>query len=105
MKRIDQTAGVLRHQGMQNTNEAQRFLESLHRYDLAKLLSHCHHEVRKVRSNGGFRGSSASYTFVVVAPVPISDALQGLAQHDKQRIGEALTTGNPDSWEVFEASD
>lgn len=88
---------------MPNTKDAQRFLESLHRYDLAKLLSHCRHEVRKTQTSG-FRRTSENYNFVITAPVPIAEAIQGLAPHDRERMGQALSSGSPDSWQVSDAA-
>lgn len=99
---VDQTTRPLPHQQMRKSNDAVRFLESLHRFDLAKLLEPCQFEARKVRD---YVWGGDSYRFVLAAPVPFSEALEALSPHDKKRVGEALAAADDESWAVLDASD
>lgn len=86
---------------MEKPDDAVRFLESLHRFDLAKLIEYCRFEVRKVHD---YVWGGESDKFVVTAPAPVADALDALAPYDKKRIGEALASAHPNGWEVFDPS-
>lgn len=86
---------------MTHTNDAQRFLESLHRFDLAKLLSLCRHEVQ-TGPDHVWGGNTTR--FVVHAPSPIAEALRQLSDNDKKRIGDALSATHEEAWAVADAS-
>lgn len=86
---------------MKPTESATRFLESLQRYDLAKLIAECRYEVRTVRDYG-FGGNQD--VFVLSCPRPISDALVAVDQYDKKRVGEALSASDPDAVTVWDAA-
>ncbi|WP_152048899.1 hypothetical protein [Aureimonas psammosilenae] len=67
------------------TENACRFLESLQRFDLAKLLSHAEVSVEAAPRFGG--------TDVTIrAPKPFFEALEALPDHDRKRVGEAATS-------------
>ena len=78
------------------TENARRFLESLQRFDLAKLLSQCKVAVERVSGmeDIGF-GEIYRVTrdaVIVRAPSPIDEALASLPPEDRKRIAQAATS-------------
>ena len=69
---------------------ARKFLESLHRNDLSKLLTHSEIEI----SINDFTGE---YDVAVRSPRPFADAIAVLQPHDRRRIAEAALSDRSDS--------
>src|SRR5689334_17708764 len=67
-----------------NLESARKFLESLQRNDLSKLLAHSEFEVE---DDGWF-----TTTVIVRSPSPFSEAIAALPEHDRKRIAEAIVS-------------
>jgi len=91
-------------------DDSRRYLERLHRYDLACLVAKACLEVRETYGVWQERNTQ----FALTAPRPFSDALRNLPDHDEKRIVEALLANEggrmrdvgslePDSYTVVEA--
>jgi hypothetical protein len=75
-------------------NYAQKFLESLHRFDLALLTSVCACAIEEVdRGWGDFFGNRTEEVVTLRAPPPVDAALRVLPPADKKRIAEAVASG------------
>ena len=78
------------------TENARKFLESLHRFDLAMLLSLCRVSVERVTEieDIGFDDFHKVTQDVVIvrAPSPIDEALTTLPAEDRKRIAQAATS-------------
>ena len=75
-----------------SVENARKFLESLQRTDLAKLLSHS-----EVESGIGDAGGGWYETYVIVtSPRPFSEAIGALPPHDRKRIAEAVVSDEGD---------
>lgn len=75
-------------------NEARKFLESLQRFDLSMLLSHCEIELIEIEVDNGFFSSMVEQA-VVHAPPLIDEALRKLPPADRKRIAEAIASAYP----------
>ncbi|MBA2127173.1 hypothetical protein DLM45_13215 [Hyphomicrobium methylovorum] len=73
-----------------SSDNARKFLESLHRRDLAILLAPC--EVSIDLRQSGFDIAPVA---LVRAPTPIDEALRRLPAHDRKRIAEAVASSDP----------
>lgn len=76
---------------------ARKFLESLQRFELSMLLAECSIAIEEV--TGGFVedewfSSLPDVCAVVVAPMPIDEALRKLPTHDQKRVAEAIANGH-----------
>jgi hypothetical protein len=75
---------------------ARKFLESLHRFDLAMLLSQCRVSIERVteRDEVDFDWGFGTTRDVVAvhAPSPIDEALKSLLPEDRKRIAQAATS-------------
>jgi hypothetical protein len=77
------------------TENARKFLESLHRFDLAMLLSQCRVSVERLtaREEIAFEWRNVTRDVVIVrAPSPIDEALTSLSPEDRKRIAQAATS-------------
>lgn len=73
---------------------AQKFLESLHRFDLALLTSVCTAAVVEVdREWEDFFGNTTEEVIVLRAPAPVDAALKALPSAERKRIAEAVASG------------
>ena len=81
---------------MTTTDSARKFLESLHRFDLAKLVAACEVELGRETVDNGFFEENADVA-VVKAPAPVHEALRCLPQHDRKRVAEAIASVNGSS--------
>jgi hypothetical protein len=73
---------------------AQKFLESLHRFDLALLTSVCTAAIAKVdRGWEDFYGETTEEVVIFRAPVPVDVALKALPPPERKRIAEAVASG------------
>lgn len=75
---------------------ARSFLESLHRFELSTLLAECSIVIQNVK--GGFVDddwfdSMPAEIAVVMAPVPVDEALRTLPPTDRKRIADAVSNG------------
>jgi hypothetical protein len=78
-------------------NYAQRFLESLQRFDLAMLLGHCDVDLSEDEEDGGWGNPPELVVSAVVrAPSLIGEALKKLPLPDRKRIAEAIASQYPD---------
>lgn len=95
---------------MGEVDNSRRYLEKLHRYDLACLLTKAHLDIREIQ--GAWR--EVEIVFVLTAPRPFSDALRNLPNHDEKRVVEAILANEggrlievgslePDSYTVVDA--
>jgi hypothetical protein len=76
---------------------AQKFLESLERFDLAMLVSQCDVELSEDEVDGGWGNPLELIVSAVVrAPSPIGEALKKLPLPDRKRIAEAIASHYPD---------
>jgi hypothetical protein len=66
---------------------ARKFLESLRRADLSKLLAHS-----EVESSVGGAEDWFSTSVIVRSPRPFAEAIAALPQHDRKRIAEAVVS-------------
>jgi len=76
-------------------NTACRFLESLHRFDLAMLMRHCEVSLEEKKVDNGFFFDLVEVV-IIMAPSPIAEALSKLSPYDRKRIAEAVVSGHPD---------
>lgn len=75
-------------------NYAAKFLESLHRLDLALLTSVCTSALVEVdRGWEDFYGKRTEEVIVVRAPPPVDAALRALPSPERKRIAEAIASG------------
>jgi hypothetical protein len=63
---------------------ARKFLESLQRNDLSKLLAHSEFQIE---DDGWF-----TTTVVILSPSPFAEAISALPDHDRKRIAEAIVS-------------
>lgn len=77
-----------------NPDNACKFLESLHRLDLAMLLKHCLVQLKEEEVDNGFFSELKSVA-LVEAPSPIGDALKCAPEQDQRRIAEAIASSYP----------
>lgn len=73
-----------------NIENACGFLERLQRFDLALLLRHCQAKVEQVETGLDWFPNLENEAIVILAPVPVDEALQSLSQQDRKRVTEAL---------------
>jgi hypothetical protein len=79
------------------SNHAQKFLESLQRFDLGMLLSQCEVELLEVATEDPWGDPELVVSAVVRAPSPISEALKKLPPPDRKRIAEAIASRDSNS--------
>ena len=76
---------------------ARKFLESLHRFELALLLDQCSIAVTTVKEgrmiDNDWYPNVREEVVIVYAPSPIDDALEALPPEDRKRIAEAVANG------------
>lgn len=75
---------------------AQKFLESLQRFELSTLLNECSIAIQETK--GGFVedewfSNMPDEFAVVAAPTPIDEALRKLPDYDRKRVAEAIANG------------
>ncbi|MEH6662792.1 MAG: hypothetical protein V7679_14170 [Parasphingorhabdus sp.] len=75
---------------------AQKFLESLQRFELSTLLNECSIAIQETK--GGFVedewfSNMPGEFAVVVAPTPIDEAFRKLPDYDQKRVAEAIANG------------
>lgn len=73
---------------------ARRFLDSLQRFDLSMLLSHCEVALVETEVDNGFFSDLIEQA-IVDAPSPIDEALRKLPPQDRKRIAEAIASAYP----------
>lgn len=78
-------------------DSARKFLESLHRFDLSKLISVCSIAITQVDDEVLFESRwhtvGEKDEAVVFAPTPVDAGLRALPPADRKRIGEAISAG------------
>ena len=80
-----------------NTSTAQKFLESLQRYDLSLLLAQCDAEIKPVESALDWLDDISEEMVMITAPHPIDEALRTLPPQDRKRIAEAVSSDKQNS--------
>ena len=74
-------------------DNACKFLESLQRFDLSMLLRHCRASVEQLETALDWFSDLEDEAIIVLAPVPIAEALRSISQQDRKRIAEAVSSG------------
>lgn len=80
-------------------NGACKFLESLRRFDLSKLLGACAFKIERVEGDsvdGDWYPSLTDEVITVEAPAPVDEALKALPPYDRKRVAEAIASTRPD---------
>lgn len=71
-----------------------KFLESLRRFDLAKLLSVCEVAVVRLEIDKSLVERNTEEVILLHAPAPVDDALRALPPQERKRIAEAVASAS-----------